>query len=233
MYEDYPSGRHLSETVSAFLARLPPHSTPIATYGPWIYIANPEYQDRPTSEDLGGFKQVGHLLLGEFSNRKAGVEASMAGKAKGMITKKVTPLRKELEINLFKAAKEKGIKSGKWMLFPSAENIDSIWSLVANAVAEGELGHAAKVGTDDGSGDRGARLICVYTEDFEDHDDVKRVLEKMVTLGLVKSKGLIGQERGIYYKADAFTHLDIMSGNQWGLKPTMYSSKDMLAKGKK
>lgn len=225
MYESYPSGRHLSETVSEFLSRLPPYSTSISTSGPWIYIANPSYHDQPSLEDMAGFKLAGRKLLEEFSTAKASIETSMAGKAKGSITKKVTPLRKQLETNIYRLAKEKGVKSGKWMFFPPAKDVTALWAIVANAVAEGELGHAAKVATDDGTGNRGARLICVYTEDFQDEGNVKRVLQRLVGLGLVKDGG---EGRGIFYKTDAYSHLDIMGGNEWGLKPSLYSSSNML-----
>lgn len=230
MYESYPSGRRLSETVSEFLNRLPPRSTLSSEVSPWIYIANPHCLDNPTSEDLAGFRQVGHRLLEEYTEKKEELESSLVGKPKGTVTKKLTPYRKKLEADIFTAAKEKGIKSGKWMLFPPPDRVNEMWALVANAVAKEELGHAAKVAANDGSGDDNARLICVYTENFADKDDVKRVLETLVGLGLVSNSG---DKRAIYYKADCFTHLDIMGGNQWGLKPSLYSSADILGAGKR
>lgn len=156
----------------------------------------------------------------------------MAGKAKSAIGRKVTPLRKQLETDLYAAAKQTGCMSGKWMLFPMAEDVNRIWALVATAVAEGELGHAAKVATDEGSGNVGARLICVYTEDYSDREDVLRVLRRLDGMGLVKGRGAMGEERGIYYKADAFTHLGVDSKNEWGLKASLFASKDVLAEGK-
>ena len=156
------------------------------------------------------------------------VESAMAGKAKNAIGKKLASERKKLEANIYSAAREKGIKSGKWMLFNSADKIDEVWAKVANAVAEAELGHAAKVGVDDGSGEQRPRLICVYTLDHADEEDVMRVLRRLDGLGLVPRGS-----RGIYYKADCYTHLDIMGGNVWGLKPSLYSSAEMFKKGKK
>ena len=228
MYEDYPSGRHLSETVSEFLARLPPYTTQSTDCGPWIYIANPSYQDNPTSEDLRGFKRRGAELLEEFNIAKTGIEESMAGKAKGAIGRKITPLRKELERDIFSLARKTGIKAGKWMLFPFPEDVDGVWKLVAQATAAGELGHAAKVGTDDGSGNRSTRLICVYNEDYAEKGEVRRILQRLDRMGLVRGKGAMGEERRIYYKADAYTWLDINSGNDWGLKASLYSSKDVF-----
>ena len=232
MYEGNPAGRQLSETVASFLLRLPPLTTNVDNNGYWIYIADPRSKSRPTDKDRAGFMRRGQEILEDFKVTKAGIEASMAGKAKSTIDRKLTSLRKQTEADLYAAAKEKGHTSGKWMLFPMADDVNRIWSLVATATANGELGHAAKVATDDGSGNVRPRLICVYTEDFSDKEDVRRVLERLVDMGLVKRKGPMGEERGIYYKADAFTGLGIDSKNEWGLKASLFSSKDVLAEEK-
>lgn len=227
-YEGSSCGRQLSETVAAFLNRLPPLTTQWATSGPWIFIGNPHTKSRPTSEDQRGFAFKGREILDAYDAVKASIETSMAGKAKGTITRKLIPLRKQLELDLLAAAKEKGCVSGKWMLFPSPDHVNSTWSLVANATANNELGHAAKVATDEGDPNK-ARLICVYTENFADKADVKQVLERLYAMGLCHRNGPLGEGQAIYYKADAYTYLDIMSGNEWGLKPSMYSSRDMVA----
>lgn len=38
--------------------------------------------------------------------------------------------------------------------------------------------------------------------------------------------------KGIYYKADVYTYLDLMGGNEFGLKTSLFSSRDVLGKGK-
>ena len=231
IYENYPSGRQLSETLPEFFARLPPYSTRTTDYGPSIYISNPSYRPNPISEDVRGLKQRGSKVLESFSNAKAEMEASMPGNVKSVIGRKLTPLRKQLEKDIFAVARETGVTCGKWMLFPDPEDVDHIWKLVAQATADGELGHAAKVATDDGSGNRAARLICIYNEDYADKGEVKRILQRLDRMGLVKGKGAIGKDRGIYYKADAYTWLEINSGNEWGLKPSIYSSKEVFSEG--
>lgn len=236
MYEGDSAGRQLSETVASFLARLPPLTTPVDKHGHWIYIANPRSKARPTDADRAGLMERGREILEELGAAKAGIEASTAGKAKSTIGKKLTPLRKQAEADIYAAAKEKGCTSGKWMLFPTADDVNRIWSLVATATANGELGHAAKVAADDGSGNATPRLVCVYTEDFSDMRDVRRVLGRLVDMGLVmkkkKKKGPMGEERGVYYKADAFTDLGIDSKNEWGLRASLYSSRDVLGEDK-
>ncbi|KAL8677495.1 MAG: hypothetical protein Q9186_006069 [Xanthomendoza sp. 1 TL-2023] len=230
-YENRICGRQLSESVQDFLTRLPPLTTLTSSEYPWIFIANPHAKSRPTDRDQAGFMKAAEKSLQGFSAERDGIESSMAGKAKGTITKKLTPLRKTLEKDLLALAKSKGFTSGKWMLFPLPENVNRHWAIVAEATVNRELGIAAKVAPDEGKGDRVARLICIYTKDFSDMSDVKRVLERLVELGLVKKKGTAGE--GIYYKADAFTELGITSGNEWGLKASLYASRDVLGDGKK
>lgn len=78
------------------------------------------------------------------------------------------------------------------MFCPPSE-VNTVWSVVARHTAEADFGIAAKVAPDDG--DSRDRLICVYTKDFNDMEDVTRVIRKMKDLGLVSLR-----ERPLYYK---------------------------------
>lgn len=88
------------------------------------------------------------------------------------------------------------------MLFPSPADVDAVWSAVAHATAVDELGCEAKVATapdsSDGGARAGTRLVCVYTRDFADEEDVRRVVQSMVKLGLLQSKYGVG--KSISYK---------------------------------
>ena len=218
-WEGDETAKQLGESLDTFLSRLPPSTTTVAT-GPWIWIANPYSSQRPMQSDVAGFKTAGNELLEEYMNRKARVEAENPGKFPGSLTRLLKADREWLEKSIVDLAKSKGMTNGKWMLFPYSNNVDKAWAKVAKGTLEGTLGCAAKVATDDSSG--GQRLICVYTEDFTNEKDVRRVLDKMQELRLVKV------ELGIYYKCDAYTYLNIMSGNDYKLKASMYSSKEML-----
>ena len=218
-WEGDTMARQLGETLDAFLSRLPPSTTAVAT-GPWIWIANPFSTQRPMQFDVAGFKTSGNELLEEYTNRKARLEAENPGKPPGSITSMLKADREWLEKSIVDLAKSKGMTNGKWMLFPYSNNVDKAWRKVAKGTLDGTLGCSAKVATDDGSGSQ--RVICIYTEDFSNEKDVRRVLEKMQELHLTKA----GQ--GIYYKCDAYTYLNIMSGNDYKLKASMYSSKEML-----
>ncbi|KAL1872560.1 hypothetical protein Plec18167_006678 [Paecilomyces lecythidis] len=228
--------RQLSESVEEFLSRLPPSTTKAAApVGAWIYIYNA--RENLHSGSVSTLVARGTELLRNYQNEKATLEVEhhkTAPKTKSSSTakprsnaalgRKLVPLRRNLETALFALARETGVVSGKWMLFPTADHVDKVWAAVAEATANDELGVAAKVATDDESG--GGRLVAIYTHDYDDKKDVKRVLEKLVELRLV-DKG--AGARPIYYKCDAYTYLDIKSTNPYGLKASLYSSKDALA----
>ncbi|MCJ1285072.1 hypothetical protein MMC26_004410 [Xylographa opegraphella] len=229
-YEGQIFARQLDETVSDFLERLPPLSSQRSHVGDWIFIANPYSTARPTSENWTKTKEQGAGILADFETRRADVEASLKGRPAQTVTKKVNPLRETARTAILAAARENGCSWGKWMLFPTAAEVNRVWGVVATATVAGELGGAAKVATENGQAENEGRLICVYTEDFSNRKDVKRVLLKLEELGLGKRKSEWGQEIGLSYKPDVFTYLDITgSNNRWGLKPSLYQTKEVLA----
>lgn len=121
------------------------------------------------------------------------------------------------------------------MLFPKPEDVNGVWKLVAEAVTDGRLGDTAKVAPADppdhfstAQKQQANHLICVYTKDFSDLDDVRRVLEELIELGLAPRAA----DGAIYYKTDAYTYLDIDSSNSYGLKASLYSSKDIIGLSK-
>lgn len=77
----------------------------------------------------------------------------------------------------------------------------------------GSLGTAAKVSTREPK--KKTHVICVYTEDFTNEEQV-RAVEK----GLRK----VGIAAEMRYKPDVYTTLGIYRKNPWGLKPTIYTS---------
>lgn len=78
------------------------------------------------------------------------------------------------------------------MLFCQPHEVDEVWGVVAKATANHELGVAAKVAPNDS--DREERLVCVYTADFQNKEDVIRVLRKLRELCVDAIR------RRIYYK---------------------------------
>lgn len=260
-YEGLNSAKQLSESLSQFLDRLPPSITKISDAGPWIWIANPSPRDRHSSDpesgdgNIGTFKQLGLRLLEGYMSHKQDVETQNPGKAAGSITRMLRNERVKLEMDIRDLAKTQGVTAGKWMLFPSASDVDRVWAIVAKGVWENQLGSAAKVATaiedaapssaesseanDNGMSttrkdrDRSQRLICIYTADFSDQADVLRVLRAIKDLGLLLDDHGTAASPGpamrtIYYKCDAYTYLDISSGNEYKLKASMYSSRELM-----
>lgn len=115
------------------------------------------------------------------------------------------------------------------MLFVEPTSVNEIWGTVARATVKNELGISAKVAPREQKGSTKDRLICIYTYDFADRDDIARVLLSLKQLDLVRT----GPGRTqIYYKADAYTYLGIAGGNPWNIKPSIYSSNEIFAHAK-
>ncbi|KAL4996369.1 hypothetical protein BDV10DRAFT_111720 [Aspergillus recurvatus] len=212
-----------SESSTSFLKRLPPATTREEDVGPWIYIHADNLACH--KEDQAAFITKGLEALHGFvdQERKLREENDQKKGSAIALSRKVKPLQRELEKHIIELARETNCVTGKWMMFITPDRVDPYWAAVADATMKGHLGISAKVATQSYSGEQGkARLLAVYTRDCEDIADVKRVLKKLVELELVK------KERPIYYKRDALTYLDIMSGNRYGMKVTMFSSADVL-----
>ncbi len=90
-------------------------------------------------------------------------------------------------------------RSGKWLIWLGASNIDRYWQEIKEAVEQGRLSFGAKVSTAASSQVKQGKpyVICVYTYDYEDKADVMRIREKLRRLGI---------RREIIYKADEDTH---------------------------
>ena len=200
-HEGDPSGRQLAESIPDFLSRLPPLTTLASKVGPWIWVANPYSSARQLSRDLGAFTNAGTRILEFLSADIAEQETALEGHPKTLLNRKLTQLRKTATEQILNAAQEHGVITGKWMLFPSSAKVNAVWQLVAEATISEQLGCGAKVATDGGLGNDWPRLICVYTEDCSDHEDVERVLRKLAEMGLVNQKEAAGAPRGIYYKS--------------------------------
>jgi hypothetical protein len=142
--------------------------------------------------------------------------------------KAFNPIREQHTDQLLDAAKAHNVTSGKWLLFTPVHDVNRVWDIVADGTVRGSLGIAAKVATASGEPGQRDRIICVYTKDFGDLEDVTRVLHQMQKLHLVED----APYRGIYYKPDVFTHLGISRGNEWEIKPSLYASRDLFG-GKK
>jgi hypothetical protein len=77
---------------------------------------------------------------------------------------------------------------GKWLLFVDRVNVDEVWAKIVPMVKQGRLGHLAKVATarpNPNGRKPNKHVICVYTDDAEDREDVLRVREELRQLGFI------------------------------------------------
>lgn len=86
--------------------------------------------------------------------------------------------------------------TGKWLIYREPEAVDALWPQLKESTYAGRLGVDMKATTAANPGREGAGLICVYTEDWRDVDDIRRVLAELRRLGVTDR---------LYYKADAQT----------------------------
>jgi hypothetical protein len=89
--------------------------------------------------------------------------------------------------------------SGKWLVFVDAQDVDSVWACIKQATSEGRLGGRSKVATakpNPHATDHRNQIICIFTYDWRDETDVRRVREELRRLGI---------HGKIAYKADADT----------------------------
>lgn len=224
-YLNRESSYQFNETAEEFTKRLPPSRTTFEDAGPWLWAPNPHASHDKHTQKIDELIVSGQKLLGSYRSLKAKTEQDLAGKAKQTITKRLNPARVKLETDLRELAQKSHLISGKWMLFPSEDDVDRTWGVVVKAVVADELGTVAKVATKDGAerSERG-RLICVYTRDFGEDKDVRRVVRRLRDIGLVRDDGA----GDVWYKCDYYTYLGIGSGNEYGLRASLYGSREML-----
>lgn len=95
-------------------------------------------------------------------------------------------------------AQKSGILVGKWLIYRDKSGIDDVWKTIARGTFDGELGKSAKVSTAMQNNRR--YVICIYTENYLDLEDVMRVREKLKLLGVTEK---------LCYKPDLYTYLGI------------------------
>ena len=80
-------------------------------------------------------------------------------------------------------------RGGKWLIFVALRDLDQTWKLIKKETEEGLLGICAKTATakeNPIAQSSAAKVICVYTYDAADEDDVIRVRERLRQIGFTK-----------------------------------------------
>jgi len=84
-------------------------------------------------------------------------------------------------------------KSGKWLIFHPTSEIDAAWAKIWKACGKKLLGSGCKVSTLRSRKSDGKHVICCYTDDYENKEDVLRVRWALWDLGY---------RLPLYYKSD-------------------------------
>lgn len=225
-FEGHSAAWQHNETVLDFLRRLPVADPATARIGPWLWVGSHTVKQQwvrsEAAESIASLTENARPLFDTFMQQRSITECQNPEKAVGTITRKMGPYRDKLQVDLLNAATSARVTCGKWMIFPKPDDLPRVWRLVAEATSEGKLGPTSKVGTYEPENLTKGTLICVYTYDFSDLADVKRVLAALFDLNIIR-----GGSR-IYYKCDAYTHLNISSNNEYKLPASLYSSEDVL-----
>ncbi|KAI1371020.1 DUF1917-domain-containing protein [Hypoxylon crocopeplum] len=232
----------LTETIEDFLERVPPATTNGTLENPWIWVCNP-YINRKKKSEANNQKIRGgedEAPEDEGADLPSVVEGGMerlhfasefidvckkSSNHPGIISRECRKAGVDAAKDILDLAKANHVRCGKWMLFCPVFQVNEIWETIAKATANNELGIAAKVAPRSTDDRRTDRLICVYTADFTDTKDVRRVAERLRQLGLVQAKG-----KPLYYKPDVYTYLGIAHGNKWEIRASIYDTTSMLRK---
>jgi hypothetical protein len=98
--------------------------------------------------------------------------------------------------------------AGKWCIFVSPAEVDEQWSKIRDAIENDRL-MCAKVSTALRSMGRDGHVICVYTRDWADTQDIMRARDVLRSLGFVKELG---------YKRDIDTRSGKYGPGEWHLR---------------
>ena len=69
----------------------------------------------------------------------------------------------------------KSVRCGLWLLHHKKERVDEVWKKIKTLLSKNKLSNRARVATTKQASEAG-HFICLYTYDFEDVQDVFRVL---------------------------------------------------------
>ena len=98
-------------------------------------------------------------------------------------------------------------KVGKWLIFVPVVDLDSKWELIKRMTQDGHLGPLSKASTakpNPNARDVNIKVICVYTANWTDKEDVMRVRNALREVGFTDK---------LSYKSDEDTRLGKYSKN--------------------
>ena len=156
---------------------------------PWIYVSSFKKKRSRKGKFDENLALAIASMTAEISEDKTAIILDLDGKRVSV------PLSVE---KLDQLAQKSGILIGKWLVYRSNSEINDVWKTIAKSTINGGLGTSAKVGTAMQNDRR--HVICVYTRNYFDFDDVMEVREKLRLLGFSET---------LCYKPDIYTYLGI------------------------
>ena len=103
-------------------------------------------------------------------------------------------------------------RGGKWLVFAPKEDVDEVWVGIVAALEVGEFGDIAKVSTARPSQyatSTQEEVVCVYTYDGDDVDDVWRVREALRRLGFKQKLGWKSDQATREGRYESLGHVDV------------------------
>ncbi|MEO9257324.1 MAG: putative phosphothreonine lyase domain-containing protein [Crocinitomicaceae bacterium] len=95
--------------------------------------------------------------------------------------------------------KFKNEKPGKWLVFTDISEIDTTWQTIKKATERGQLGLGSKAATakdNPNATSASEKVICVYTYNWQDLNEINRVEKALRSIGI---------EQTLFYKTDSDT----------------------------
>lgn len=176
------------------------------TSSDWVRIVSPREKETLIA-DVD--RELRDLILSSFYENKI-----IPDPQRGVVAVRDKLLIQANEAAIDAIAKKSGLLAGKWLLYPPKETVDHTWKVIAPSTLRGELGVDAKVSTASEIPADGKHVICVYTRNYLDLEDVKRVRDKLRELGFTQR---------LYYKPDMYTYLKIYRNTFPGIRASRYS----------
>ena len=144
---------HNQETVQEFIHRCSPSSFRIRTH--WIRIWKAGFENFDELDEKRNLIRI-EIRKKDFERRKVKLDIGLA----------------------IQICSEENCLSGKWRIFVKREHVEAVWEQICYGVLNGSLGIGAKVNSISHRQRKHFHsIISVYTEDFRNNNDIKRVLQ--------------------------------------------------------
>lgn len=123
-------------------------------------------------------------------------------------------------------ARKYKLMGGKWMIFPSRSESDTVWKRLCHAlIVEKSLGGCSEIKISTASEtDDERHVLIAYTDDYSDSQGAFGVASEISRH--LQSLCIKMADTRMLYKPDIYTHLGIYAKNPYNLKPTIYT-KDL------